>query len=122
MKLSTQLFLVALTGVGLFSLAGYLDHRGRGLQVEETTGGSPKQIYPKYVGLGSGHGFGLGVTYRVERKVVVDGMYYAVVRSHEPGVEIYSLIPAVRDLPVGTRFTINDSATNFDDAVRVVSK
>jgi hypothetical protein len=121
MKLSQQLIIVGIAAVVAFGGVAYMDMQARNQKFEQVAGKSPKQITPKYVGLGSGHAFGLHVTYTLARKGTDEkGFIRAVVVSDEPGVEIYTYLPLVATLSVGTKFRFEKETTFLEDSFQLV--
>ncbi|MEX2013818.1 MAG: hypothetical protein WD896_00485, partial [Parcubacteria group bacterium] len=85
------------------------------------TVGSPVQIYPAYIGPGTGHGFGYGIEYTVVGHASHDGRLHAVITSGAPGegyVQIWSPIPDLVVLSPGTKFRLA-RAESFSRALQV---
>ncbi len=82
---------------------------------------SPQQIYPANKGPGSGHSFGYDISYTVVRHATLDGKKLAVISSREKGVEIWSPIPDLVDLPAGSTFQLSE-AESWNKSFKVLKR
>jgi hypothetical protein len=69
---------------------------------------------------GSGHAFGYGVVYTIVAHKKHDGRTYVVVKSDEPGVEIWSPIILLVAMKDGYKFTLSKD-DSFEKALHIVS-
>ena len=88
--------------------------------VQHAESRSPALIYSEHEMLGSGHAFGFDMVYMVIDHKTHNDVLYAIVTSNEPGVEIWSPIPRLLNMPVGTKFRLTKEADNFDKALQLI--
>ena len=80
---------------------------------------SPKRVYlpnTLHVHPGSGHGFGYKVVYTVAAHKKYEGKTYAVIKSDEPDVEIWSPFPLLVAMKDGSSFHFT-KAPSFEEAL-----
>jgi hypothetical protein len=86
---------------------------------------SPKLIYLPHDGPGTGDGFACEVIYEISGHESYKGVKHAVVVSKAgglEGVEIWSPIPNLQNLPIGTRFYLKGSGGEWEQAFRLLPK
>lgn len=84
---------------------------------------SPKRVYlPNTLKVhpGSGHGFGYGVVYTVTAHKKYEGKTYAVIKSAEPDLEIWSPLTLLVAMKDGSSFRFT-KAPSFEDALHTIS-
>lgn len=95
------------------------------LPADDTMPRSSERIFPsEWEGPGSGHAFAYGVVYEIKRIDVGQPVHIrnAVWVSGEPGVEIWSPIKELIELPVGTKFQLKEGGEAFAESLEVIKR